>query len=143
MRSLKVGVVDDHELFLKSFVLLLTTLKSGFDITVTVESSSEDDFLTKLRQNDLDLVFLDLNLTKSDGIRLIPKIKEKNPDTKVFIVSMSTEAKVVRESFQQGADGYLSKYSDLENLIEGIREVMDGNIFLGKALKLPRKFHLK
>lgn len=42
---------------------------------------------------------------------------------------MSTEAKVVRESFQQGADGYLSKYSDLENLIEGIREVMDGNIF--------------
>jgi DNA-binding NarL/FixJ family response regulator len=139
MRSLKVGVVDDHELFLRSFVLLLTTIKSGFDITVAVESLSEDDFLAKLRQNDLDLVFLDLNLTKSDGIRLIPKIKERNPETKVLIVSMSTEAKVVRESFQQGADGYLSKYSDLDNLVEGIREVMDGEIFFGKGIEATQK----
>ena len=70
---------------------------------------------------------------------MIPKIKERNPETKVLIVSMSTEAKVVRESFQQGADGYLSKYSDLDNLVEGIREVMDGEIFFGKGIEATQK----
>ncbi|HRI33189.1 MAG TPA: response regulator transcription factor [Saprospiraceae bacterium] len=135
MNSLNIGVVDDHWLFLKGFVLILSKLKTSYELNIILECTNEADALKKLNSETLDLIFLDLNLQQTDGIRLIPKLKELFPKIKIIIVSMSTDVKLVREAFQKGADGYLSKNSDYEDLSLAIEEVMEGKIFFGKGIE--------
>lgn len=139
MRDLKIGVIDDHNLFVKGFILLLQNIRT-YRLDVVIESNTEADFLHRLRSiENLDLIFLDLNLEISDGIELIESIRKNYPAIKVIVVSMIKESKFVREAFKSGADGYISKESDIEDLIEAIDTVLENKIYFGKGIETVNK----
>ena len=138
MRDLKVGVIDDHNLFIKGFILLLKSLKQ-FRIEAKIESVLEDDFLQKLEVQNVDLIFVDLNLENSDGIELIEKIRNKYPTIKVLVVSMIKDSKFIREAFKVGADGFISKETDLEDLEEAIERILEDEVYFGKGIEAVNK----
>jgi len=143
MRNLKVGIVDDHILFLKGFQLLLQTLEiKDYKLEITLAESDHEKLISSLSYEELDLIFLDLNLGNADGIKLIPTLKNRLPECRVIIVSATSEPKTVREAFRQGADGYLSKTSQPEDIVNAVQAVMDKNIFLGPGIR-PNKLDLK
>ncbi|MBK9270853.1 MAG: response regulator transcription factor [Saprospiraceae bacterium] len=143
MRNLKVGIVDDHVLFLKGFQLLLQTLAiKDYKLDITQSVSDHEKLISSLSYEVLDLIFLDLNLGNADGIKLIPTFKTRLPECRVIVVSATTEPKTVREAFRQGADGYLSKYSNPEDIVQAIQTVMLGEIYLGPGIR-PNKVDLK
>ncbi|MEP7195030.1 MAG: response regulator transcription factor [Saprospiraceae bacterium] len=139
MRDLKIGIIDDHNLFVKGFTLLLKSIVSEFKIDVCIESVNEKDFFHKLSKIETDLVIIDLNLENSDGIELIKAIKEKYPKTKVLVVTMIKESKFIREAFKNGADGYISKETDLKDVTDAIEIVMKGDVHFGKGIEAVNK----
>ncbi|MEO6191065.1 MAG: response regulator transcription factor [Saprospiraceae bacterium] len=139
MLELKVGLIDDHNLFIKGFAMLLKGMKTEFNINVVIESQTDIDFLHKLNTIEADLIFVDLNLETSDGIELIKIIKKKSPAIKVIVVSMIKESKFIRESFKVGADGYISKETNVEDVAKAIEKVMKGEIYFGKGIETINK----
>ena len=140
MRTLDIGVVDDHNLYVKGFALLLKNISEAYRINIVIESNSEKDFISKLSNAKPDLVFLDLNLENSDGLDLIRIIKQNDPSIKVIIVSMLKDAKLVRNAFKSGADGYLSKDTTVKDLKNAIEHVVDNNeIYFGEGIEAVSK----
>jgi DNA-binding NarL/FixJ family response regulator len=100
------------------------------------EASNGQELLRLISSDEIDLLFLDLNFAEADASLLIPKLKELHSDLKILCVSMYTDDKVVREALRKGADGYLSKNTELTELAEAIEAVMDGEMVLGKNIKI-------
>jgi DNA-binding NarL/FixJ family response regulator len=136
MERIRYVVADDHLLFLKGFILLLQRIKSGFTLECVGEANNSQDLLRLISPEDLDLLFLDLNFSEADASLLIPKLKEMHGELKIICVSMYTDDKVVREALRKGADGYLSKNSDLAELAQAVEAVMQGEMFLGKEIRI-------
>jgi DNA-binding NarL/FixJ family response regulator len=135
MHSLKVGIVDDHNLFLKGFRLLLESLSTMLPLKVVLCCHTEEELVSKLSEEEVDLMFVDLNLVYSDGIQLISKLKTWLPGCRILVVSMSTDPKLVRDAFKHGADGYLSKFSEEEDLLKAIQVVTNGGIYMGPGIQ--------
>ncbi len=139
MHDLKIAIIDDHKLFVKGFILLLKNIRSEYRMEVVIESQSESDLLKQLENVEVELIFVDLNLDHSDGINLIKIIRTKIPTIKVIVVSMIKDSKFIREAFKAGADGYLSKETDVEDVEKAIHKVMEGEIYFGEGVETVKK----
>lgn len=119
--------------------MLLKSFKSEYKLEVKVESQNDKDFLQKISEQELDLVFVDLNLENSDGLELIKNLKEKYSTIKVIVVSMIKDSKFVREAFKLGADGYISKETNPEDVEIAISKVMLGDVYFGNGIEAVSK----
>ncbi len=119
--------------------MLLKSFKSEYKLEVKVESQNDKDFLQKISEEELDLVFVDLNLENSDGLELIKNLKEKYSTIKVIVVSMIKDSKFVREAFKLGADGYISKETNPEDVEIAISKVMLGDVYFGNGIEAVSK----
>ena len=126
---IRIGVIDDHRLFARAFVILLDQLSSELQLNVESKEIRLDDITNGLK--DLDLLFLDLELDNQDGTELLTKFKLDYPLLRIIILSMHSVEKVIRNVMKKGADGYLSKRTDIAELVEAIRTVLTGKVYLG------------
>jgi DNA-binding NarL/FixJ family response regulator len=136
MDRIRYVVADDHQLFLKGFILLLQRIKSRYSLECVGEARNAQELLRLILPSEIDLLFLDLNFAETDASLLIPKLKEMHGNLRILCVSMYTDDKVVRETLRKGADGYLSKSTDPVDLALAIESVMEGQMFLGKDIKI-------
>jgi len=126
---IQIGVIDDHKLFLKAFVLLLRQISDQLDFKIDAHEITIEGLTKSL--DFLNLIFLDLEMEEKNGIELLTELKLSNPDLRIIILSMHTNEKVVRDAMKKGADGYLSKRTDIAELVEAIRTVLTGKVYLG------------
>lgn len=136
MSRIRYVVADDHHLFLKGFILLLQRIKCRFPLECVGEATNSQELLRLISPDQVDLLFLDLNLAENDAVLLIPKLKELHSHLKIICISMYTDDKIVREALRKGADGYLSKNTGLDELAISIDAVMDGEMILGSNIKI-------
>ncbi|MDQ3140745.1 MAG: response regulator transcription factor [Bacteroidota bacterium] len=141
MSSVRIGVVDDHTLFRKGLVRILNQLTDGQEFQLVFDTDSAKTVLMK--RDDIDLLLLDLNLQGQDGLDLISTLKELRSDLKILVISMYVDDKIIRDALKRGADGYLTKSTDEEELLLGIREVLEGKVFLGKNVSLSKNIPFK
>ena len=128
-------IVEDHALFAEGLVALLQQ-STELNIKVMGVSSDGCDAVALCTKRRMDLVFLDLNLGRVNGLDLIKPIKEVSPKTKILIVSGYDNQKFVKKAFLNGADGYLLKGSKRVELVEAIETVMTNNTFMGKGVQV-------
>jgi DNA-binding NarL/FixJ family response regulator len=81
----------------------------------------------------VDIILLDINLPDIDGLRLCEMIREKNKTVKILGLTYVNEAGIITQLIKKGANGYLLKNMEREELIAAINQVMDGTIYLSKA----------
>ncbi|MBK9722267.1 MAG: response regulator transcription factor [Saprospiraceae bacterium] len=136
MSRIRYVVADDHQLYVKGFILLLQRIKCRFPLECIGEASNGQELLRLISPEHVDLLFLDLNLAENDAALLIPKLKELHSDLKILCISMYTDDKVVREALRKGADGYLSKNTGLDELANAIDAIMEGEMVLGSNIKI-------
>lgn len=139
MDRIRYVVADDHQLYVKGFNLLLQRIKTRFPLECIGEAFNGQELLRLINPDSVDLLFLDLNLADNDAALLIPKLKELHSNLKILCISMYTDDKVVREALRKGADGYLSKNTDLDELSNAIDAVMDGEMFLGSNIRITNR----
>lgn len=135
METIKLGLVDDHNLFREGIKSLIDKMNH---IDLVLEAVSGKDLLTKLNNTVPDVVLLDLEMEEMNGVDATLKVKELYPDIKVIILTMHKEERMISYLMEVGANGYLLKDTNRQELEDSIRSVYDKgfyfNPFVSQAL---------
>ncbi|MEQ9438487.1 MAG: response regulator transcription factor [Cyclobacteriaceae bacterium] len=123
MSSISVVLADDHQLFRDGMKAMLQA--SGF-VDIVGEASHGAVLLTVLASQTPDIVLLDISMPQDSGIDLLPVIKKRFPLVKCIMLTMHDDVQYVLRSLRQGADGYLLKDADEQELKTAIQEVYEG-----------------
>ncbi len=128
---IRVLIADDHPVVRRG---LKTILKDATDIKVEGEAGDGLEVMDKIRDEDYDVVVMDITMPKLDGIEAISRIKAEKPDTAILVLSMNPEEVFGMRALKLGASGYLSKDSAPEQLISAIRKVASGRVYISQVL---------
>lgn len=125
-------VADDHPLFREAIVGVIA---AGLAATEVLEAASLAEALRLAETNEaLDLVLLDLGLPDADGLSGLARLREAAPELAVVIVSAEQHRATVLEALELGAVGYIPKSTPREALIDALRQVLDGQVYLPPAI---------
>ncbi len=128
---IKILIIDDHPLVIDG---ITTMLKDETYLRIEGAAKNAKEALVFLDGDiPVDVVLLDINLPDVDGLRLCEMIREKNKTVKILGLTYVNEAGIITQLIKKGANGYLLKSMDREELIEAINRVMDGSIYLSRA----------
>jgi DNA-binding NarL/FixJ family response regulator len=128
---IKILIVDDHPLILEGIKALLT---DNDTITVVGTASNAFDAIAFLKENSIDIAFLDINLPDISGIELCKKIKDEFPNVRCIALSTFSERSYISRMIQNGAMGYLLKNSSKEEILMAINQVYAGSYFMNVNL---------
>jgi len=124
-------VVDDHPLFRKGVIQLLA-LASDFEVV-----GEAGDYTTAVRlanEKEPDLTLLDLNLKGSGGLEILAALKEVDPSRRVVMLTVSDAPEDLMAAIRAGADGYLLKDTEPEELLERVRGSLEGKTVISDVL---------
>jgi DNA-binding NarL/FixJ family response regulator len=128
---IKILIADDHGIVRRGVHQVIAT---STDITVAAEAANGAEVIDSLRQNLIDLLLLDMVMPGISGLDLIQRVRIEWPMLGVLVFSMHSEAQVVTRALNAGASGYISKNSDPELLLTGIRKIARGGRFIDPSL---------
>jgi DNA-binding NarL/FixJ family response regulator len=120
-----IWILEDHEVFAKQIRRLISNEE---DLTCPQHFTNAADFFDRLKySNDRpDLLLLDLGLPRRDGLQVLSDIRVVLPEVKVLILTASDDRDKVYRAICNGASGYLLKTADPDEILSGIRDVMNG-----------------
>lgn len=128
---IRVALVDDHQLFRKSFALLISTFEG---IEVAYETNDGNAFLETAKSEFFDVLLLDIQMPILDGYEVCKRLKEINPEIKILIVSQLTSKEVVHQIMECGANGFFTKNSPPELLEQAIKSVIEKDYYFDMEL---------
>jgi DNA-binding NarL/FixJ family response regulator len=132
---MKILHADDHSLFREGLGFFLKLLDSG---VVTLEAGNVQAALDKLAlEAPVDLMLLDLEMPGMNGIEGFHTIRRRHPQLPVVIVSGLNDLRVIRALLDGGARGYIPKLAQSEQLMDALRRVLRGEIYVPDALFMP------
>ena len=130
-----IVLVDDHAIVREGFKRLIE-LES--DLDVVAECRDADEAVEAVGQWHPDLVALDLSLPDGSGLPLIEHLLSVSANTRIVVLSMHDGDPYVSEALRRGAKGYVTKGVAPEELVAGLRAVMQGDVFLSSDLQERR-----
>jgi DNA-binding NarL/FixJ family response regulator len=128
---IKVLIVDDHQMVIEGLKMMLSDSEE-IDIVGTAVNAYEA--IAFLKENEVEVALLDINLPDLSGIDLCLKIKEEYPQVKSLALSTFAERSYISKMIQNGAMGYLIKSSLKSEIIEAIKRVHKGGFFMNVNL---------
>ena len=133
MEKIRILLVDDHQIILDG---VRSLLKGVNNIQVIGDALNGEEALNTLQVLTADLVLMDLDMPKLNGIDATMRIKEEFPHTKVLILTVHNESSLIRNLISIGADGYLLKNSCKEELLDAIYKVQSGEKYFSSEVTL-------
>jgi DNA-binding NarL/FixJ family response regulator len=124
---IKVLLVDDHAMFRAGIRALI---EAAGKVEVVGEASSGDEAVDKVRELKPDVVVMDLSMPGSNGLEATRRIAALELDTAVLVLTVHAEEEYLVPVVEAGASGYLTKTSADTDLLEAIRVVSRGQVFL-------------
>ena len=130
-QPIKILLEDDHPLVLEGLKGLLSTIPNT---KVVASAGNGTDALVLLKDTEIDLAFLDINLPDINGMELCKKISVKYPHVKCITLSTFGERSYVSRMIQNGAMAYLLKSATREEIEMAIAKVLAGEFYLSPDL---------
>jgi DNA-binding NarL/FixJ family response regulator len=137
MVPIKVVLADDHTLFREGIRRILSLEK---DILVVGEALRGDEVTRVVERTRPDVLLLDLKMPKGDVVQTLLEIKEKNPATKVLIVTAYSEDENILNAAKGGARGYVLKGIDFPTLLQAIKTIHKGGLWIDKEMPAADTF---
>lgn len=134
---MKVLLIDDHPLILAALQAVIGGL--GEDIAVTGAQSAEQARACLQATADFDLALLDLVLGDADGFDVLAQMRQEHPQVPVVILSASENAGDVVRALDLGAMGFVPKRASTQALVDALRIVMSGGLFIPQHLFGPHR----
>ena len=125
--AIKVFITDDHYMVVEGIRSLLL-LEKGIEWMGHAMNAAS--CMAYLRQQQPDVLLLDINLPDKSGIDLCKEIKEKYPDIQILGLSSFNQQSYIQKMIQNGASGYLLKNASQEEIVKSMKAVMDGDTFM-------------
>src|SRR5699024_6064126 len=126
-KEIKIVLIDDHKLF-REGVKRILELEPSFNVVAEGDDGAVASKLVK--ENDPDVVLMDINMPDVNGVQATADLVKYFPDTRVIILSIHDDENYVTHALKTGAQGYLLKEMDSDSLIEAIKVVSDGGSYL-------------
>ncbi|HAN2444514.1 TPA: two-component system response regulator NarL [Escherichia coli] len=124
-------LIDDHPM-LRTGVKQLISMAP--DITVVGEASNGEQGIELAESLDPDLILLDLNMPGMNGLETLDKLREKSLSGRIVVFSVSNHEEDVVTALKRGADGYLLKDMEPEDLLKALHQAAAGEMVLSEAL---------
>jgi len=124
---IRIAIVDDHQIVRSGFREMLSD-ELGFHIVF--EAASGESATELVRENPCDVMLLDLSLPGKSGVDVLRYMRQRYPDMHVLVLSSFPEERYALVMMRNGADGYLCKDCDREDLIKAIRTVAKGRRYV-------------
>lgn len=128
----KVFIVDDHPMVVAGLDSLLNQLEN---LEVAGSVSNAFEAIPFLKNHDVDVVLLDINLPDISGIDLCKKIHTKFPQIKIIGISTFSERSYISRMIKNGASGYLIKSASKEEIAEAIDTVLKDKMYLSVSME--------
>lgn len=129
-KKIRIFIVDDHAIVRFGISQLISRQP---DMEVCGEAEVAGPALESITKLKPDLLVADISLKESSGLELIRNVKAQLPKIPVLVVSGHDEQIYAEIAFRAGAMGYLMKQDGLEKIIEAIKRVLNGNIYVSEA----------
>lgn len=129
--SINVLIVDDHPIMRQGIRLLLEQQE---DIRVCAEAESLSDAVSAVVEREPDVALLDLSLKDSSGLELVRGIRSRSGEVKILALSMREEPFYAERILRAGASGYVTKEDGTDCLLEAIRTVITGQIYISEKM---------
>ena len=126
-----VLIVDDHPLVREGLAMRIAAQP---DMVVCGEAASTEEALTLLRTAKPAVAIVDLALKKSHGLDLIKKVRKEAPSVSILVVSAYEEALFAERVIRAGARGYVNKQEAQNKVIDAIRAVLRGELYLSAEI---------
>jgi DNA-binding NarL/FixJ family response regulator len=123
----RILLVDDHPIFRHG---LEDLLKQQEDLTICGHADSAPAALEGMRNLRPDLAIVDVSINGANGIELVKQMKAELPDLPILVLSMHDESLYALRALKAGALGYVMKAEALQHVINAVRRVLDGRIFV-------------
>lgn len=132
---MKILVADDHVLFREGLRFVLEDLGiPGVDVLECGNFVQAEQ--TVKRTPDIGLVLLDLSMPGMDGLAGLQLMRRQAPDVPVVVVTASEDPRHVRRAMEMGARGYITKTGSSESMLDGLRTVLAGGIYVSPQLTM-------
>ncbi|MEP1034337.1 response regulator transcription factor [Ekhidna sp.] len=125
--KMKIFLTDDHAILLGGLIKILSTED---DLEIVGSAGSVQETLDLLTQKKVDLLITDYNLPDDDGLSLVRKVKRKYPEIRIIVLSMHDETHLIKEILKEGVDGYILKKDSHQELVNAVRAVKNGKVYL-------------
>ncbi len=131
MDKLRVLLADDHAIIRDGLRQILADTE---DLAVAGEAANGNEALRLVREQDWDVVVLDISMPGRSGLDLIRLIHDEKPRLPILILSMHHEEQYAVRALHAGASGYLTKESDADFLVQVIRRVARGGVYVSDTV---------
>jgi len=134
--NVKIFIADDHYMVIEGIRSMLTQEKN---IEWMGHAMTASSCMAFLRQQQPDILLLDINLPDKSGIDLCKEIKEKYPDIHILGLSSFNQQSYIQKMIQNGASGYVLKNASLEEILKAIEVALKGDVFLSSEAKVTMR----
>ena len=138
---ISVAIIEDHQILVDSLGLML---RYEPDMEFLGAASSVSDGRQLIQHSKPDVLLLDVGLPDGNGLDIIPEISSTSPDTNIVVLTSLSDEVTLMRVIDSGISGFVSKNSQLSELLETIRKAADGEIvmptslLMGLLMRLPR-----
>jgi DNA-binding NarL/FixJ family response regulator len=127
----RVFIVDDHPIVRQGLEQLINNEP---DLVVSGQGEDAYQSLRAIPENRPAVVLVDVSLKDSDGIELLKELRARDPDLPVLVLSMHDESLYAERALRAGARGYIMKQEAPQTLLQAIRKVLTGQVYLSDAM---------
>jgi len=127
---MRVLLIDDHTLFRLGLKNLLE--RSGIEVAAAASTGHEG--LEIAQQSKPDVILLDMRMPDMDGLAVLQRLRESGITAPIAMLTTSSEERDLVESLRNGAQGYLLKDMDPEDLVAALRRIVDGETVVAPQL---------
>jgi len=142
MEVIKVAIADDHKIFRKGVVL---SLRPFTNIKFVLEADNGDDLLNGIAEAEPDVVLMDLRMPGKDGMETTKLLTKQHPNIHIIVLSMYEDERFVSHMMENGANGYLLKNAEPQEIRRAIMDVYEKGYYLNNFVNriLLKKSHAK
>ncbi len=131
MQKQKVIIVDDHKVFRKGLQIIV----DDCDIAeVVAEASSGEEFLEIINNIEVDIVFMDINMSELDGFETTKRALKIKKNLKIIAMSANNDLASIKEMLSSGAKGYLVKDVDYDEIHSAIKSLADNRSYFSENI---------
>jgi DNA-binding NarL/FixJ family response regulator len=127
MDTIKVAIADDHKIFRKGVIL---SLRPYHNIKFVLEAENGEELIQGIEKANPDIILMDLKMPVKDGIETTKYVNKNFPAIRILILTMYEDERFVGHLMDSGANGYLLKSTDPEEIRQAIMDVMRTGFYL-------------
>jgi len=129
---IRLLIADDHQVLLDGFISIFDDIE---DIDVVATAHNGKEVLSYLKEHEVDVILLDINMPILNGVETCKKVTKLYPEVKIVALSMYDQQSYFKRMIQYGAKGYLLKNDNTSEIERAIRKVMDGGRYVSSQMQ--------